>query len=86
MNRKMIFTALSVAIVLGSASAAMAGHKGGQHAQELTDPRDAYKTQGSNHGTACDDNPACNGWAEWYQGIQAGKKYKKPASVIGYVQ
>ena len=39
MNRKMAFTALSVAITLVSASAAMAGHKGGKHAQELADPR-----------------------------------------------
>ncbi len=86
MNRKMVFTALSVAIVLGSATAAMAGGKGGKHAQSLADPREVYKIQGTNHDTACDDNPACNGWAQWYDGTHAGKKYKEPAGVIGYVR
>jgi hypothetical protein len=86
MNRKIAFTALSVAIVLGSASAATAGGKAGKHAHELTDPREAYKIQGNNHGTACDDNPACNGWAQWYEGTEAGKKYKEPAGVIGFVR
>jgi hypothetical protein len=86
MNRKMAFTALSVAITLVSASAAMAGHKGDKHAQEFADPREVYKIKGTNHGMACDVDPACNGWAQWYQGTQAGKKYKQPANVIGYVR
>ena len=86
MNRKIAFTALSVVIVLGSASAAMAGGKGGKHAQELADPREVYKIKGTNHSMACDVDPACNGWAQWYEGIKAGKKYKQPANVIGYIR
>jgi hypothetical protein len=73
MNSKIVFAALSLAIVLNGASAAFAGGKKG-----LVDPRttvtSAKKSKGGGQAW-CDIDPNCNGWNEWLQGVQAGKKY-----------
>ena len=85
MNRKIAFTALSVAIVFGSASGAVAAAK--KHAdagqaygsaaggKTLVDPRDAYwaKRKPSSDLTSCDSDPKCNGWGEWEQAVISGK-------------
>jgi hypothetical protein len=85
MNRKIAFTALSVAIVLGSASAAAAAankHADAHQAfgsadggKTLVDPRDAYwaKRKGGSDTTWCDSDPQCNGWGEWLQRVSTGK-------------
>jgi hypothetical protein len=85
MNRKIAFTALSLAIVLGSASGAMAAAKKHTDAGQaygsaagdktLVDPRDAYwaKRKAGNDTTWCDSDPKCNGWGEWEQAVISGK-------------
>jgi hypothetical protein len=77
MNRKIAFTALSLAIVLGGASAAFsAGKKHGGHEAygsvggTVADPR---QNKGSNHETWCDLDAQCNGWAEWSKDVSEGK-------------
>ena len=78
MNRKIAFTALSLALVLGGASGAMAASKK-HNAHEayasaaggtVSDPR---QNKGSNHETWCDLDPQCNGWNAWLQDVSAGK-------------
>ncbi len=84
MNRTIAFAALSVAIVLGGTSAALAGHKHHHGAKALPmDPRDAYQAHAK--GGWCNINPACNGWDAYMQGIHAKKKYAPTAIVIGKV-
>jgi hypothetical protein len=77
MNRKIAFTALSVAIMLGGASGAWASGK--KHAGHeayaaaggsVADPR---HNKGANHETWCDLDAQCNGWAAWLQDVSAGK-------------
>ena len=83
---KLAFSALAVAMLLGSASAALAAHhksSGVPKARGLTanaqagsnqiDPRVAYKFQGSNHDTWCDNSADCNGWSKWLTEVQDGK-------------
>ena len=85
MYSKMGFTVLSAAIVLGSASGAMAASKktsDAPHAyaaagggKQVVDPREAYlaKRKGSSDLTWCDASPECNGWAEWVRDVNSGK-------------
>jgi hypothetical protein len=85
MNRKIAFTALWVAIVFGSASAAVAAAKKHADAGQAygsaaagntpADPRDAYWTKRKAGGdmTWCDSDPKCNGWGEWEQAVITGK-------------
>jgi hypothetical protein len=77
MNRTIVFTALSLALVLGGASGTMAAGK--KHAHEayasagggsVADPR---VNKGSNHEGWCDIDPQCNGWNAWLQDVNAGK-------------
>jgi hypothetical protein len=79
---KLVFSALAVAMVLGSASAAVAAqHKSGTpkaraanaQASSQIDPRAAYKPKGTNHGTWCDNSADCNGWAQWLIEVQENK-------------
>ena len=77
MNRKIAFTALSLAIVLGGASGSFAadkkhsGHEAYASAGGTTaDPR---QNKGDNHETWCDLNEQCNGWAAWLQDVKDGK-------------
>jgi hypothetical protein len=77
MNRKIAFTALSLAIVLGGASGAFAAGKkhSGHEAYAsaggtIADPR---QNKGDNHETWCDLNEQCNGWAAWLQDVKDGK-------------
>jgi hypothetical protein len=79
MNRKIAFTALSLAIVLGGASGAVAAGKKHNDARQayasgaggqVSDPR---QNKGGNHETWCDLDPQCNGWALWLQEVSAGK-------------
>jgi hypothetical protein len=81
MNHKIAFTALSLAIVLGGASGAVAAGKKHNEARasyasyngdgQVSDPR--HQPQGGNHPTWCDVDAKCNGWSEWLQDISAGK-------------
>jgi hypothetical protein len=80
MNRKIAFTALSLAIMLGGASGALAAGKhhnaaGQAYATEtggqVSDPRNAH--QGGSHPTWCDADAQCNGWAAWLQDVSTGK-------------
>jgi hypothetical protein len=85
MNRKIAFSALSVAIAFGSASAAVAAAKKHTDAHQaygsaaggkiLVDPRDAYWTKRKPGGDTswCDSDPKCNGWGEWEQAVTTGK-------------
>jgi len=71
MNRTIAFTALSLAIVLGGASGAVAASKKHNDARQayasgaggqVSDPR---QNKGTNHEGWCDVDPQCNGWAVW---------------------
>jgi hypothetical protein len=73
---KIVLTALSVALVLGSASAVMAK----SHHPLPIDPREAYLT-GKRTGL-CDVDPSCNGWSAWLKGVQAGTKYRPVTLVV----
>jgi hypothetical protein len=77
MNRTIAFTALSLVLVLGGASGALAASK--KHAHEayasatggsVSDPR---QNKGTNHESWCDLDAQCNGWALWLQDVSAGK-------------
>jgi hypothetical protein len=76
MITKIAFAALSLAIVLGSASGAMAG---GKKTPQTADPRAAYlissdKTPRPNgRQNFCDVDPNCNGWAAAEKLAQQGK-------------
>jgi hypothetical protein len=78
MNRKFAYTALSLALVLGGATGALAaGHKhNGAQAYasasggSVTDPR---QNKGANHETWCDMDAQCNGWNQWLADVNAGK-------------
>jgi hypothetical protein len=75
MNRNIAFTALSLALMLGGASGAMAsGKKHSGHeayaSSTVTDPR---QNKGANHETWCDLDPQCNGWTLWLQEVSDGK-------------
>jgi hypothetical protein len=72
MNRTIAFTALSLAIVLGGASGAVAASKKHDEARHaygaggiVSDPR---QNKGASHESWCDVDPQCNGWAAWTQG------------------
>jgi hypothetical protein len=78
MNRKIAFTALSLAIVLGGASGAMASGKkhSGHEAYAsaggaVADPR--LNKGAGNHESWCDLDEHCNGWAAWLQDVKDGK-------------
>jgi hypothetical protein len=83
MNSKIAFTALSLAIVLGSASVAAAAAKKqtgagkayGSAAATTVDPREAYVAThpGGTNPTWCDAEPSCNGWGKWLEGVSTGK-------------
>jgi hypothetical protein len=84
MIRRIAFTALSAAIVLGGAAGAIAASKknDARHAyaaagaqQEDMDPREAYmqKRKGGDQ-TWCDADPECNGWAQWMREVSSGKR------------
>jgi hypothetical protein len=72
MHRQICLAALSLAVAIGGVTAAVAAeHK--HHAGPITDPRAAYKPQGSNHETWCDINSQCNGWDQWLEDVKEGK-------------
>ena len=48
------------------------------------DPRAAYKWQGTNHGTWCDNSADCNGWSKWLIQVQSGKE-KRIKTCIRYI-
>jgi hypothetical protein len=71
MNSKIVFAAVSLALVLNGASAAIAGGK-----KELVDPRTTAKSATKTKQGWCEIDPKCNGWGAWEQGVIAGKKFK----------
>src|SRR5260221_4045400 len=85
MKRMTAFTALSVAIIVGSVSGAMAAAKKHTDAhlaygsadggKTLVDPRDAYWAKRKSGGdmTWCDADEKCNGGADWVQAVSTGK-------------
>jgi aryl-phospho-beta-D-glucosidase BglC (GH1 family) len=73
MKRKLAFTALALTVVLGSAGTALAARHKNPDPVAPTDPRIAYKWQGSNHGTWCDNSADCNGWSKWLTEVDQGK-------------
>jgi hypothetical protein len=68
MKSKIVFAALSLALVLNGASVAMAGGK-----KEVVDPRSTAKSATKSKQTWCDIDPNCNGWADALKLAQAGK-------------
>lgn len=79
MHKKIAFTALSLALVLGGARGAMAAskkHNPGHEtyasfgAGKVADPR---QNKGTNHEGWCDMDAQCNGWAEWLRDVNEGK-------------
>lgn len=77
--RKMVLSGLSLALVLGCASGALAAGKKHIGAHEayasaaggtVSDPR---HNKGANHEGWCDIDPQCNGWNAWLQDVNAGK-------------
>jgi hypothetical protein len=79
---KLAFSALALALVLGSGSAALAAHhknpSDAAKASDQTDPRMAYKFQGSNHESWCDVSEDCNGWSKWRAEVRDGKMKIEP--------
>jgi hypothetical protein len=76
MHRKIAFTALSLALMLGGASGALAAgkkHTGGHEAYASASIGDPRHNKGTNHETWCDLDAQCNGWALWLQEVSAGK-------------
>ena len=68
-TRKLAFTALSAAIVLGATSGTWAASK-----NSSMDPRVVYWSQKKGHDvTWCDIDPNCNGWAKWADLVRSGK-------------
>jgi len=79
MNRTIAFTALSLALLIGGASGALASGKKHNVAREayasagggsVADPR---VNKGGNHETWCDLDAQCNGWNAWLQDVNSGK-------------
>jgi hypothetical protein len=79
MNPKIALTAISLSLVLGGASGALAASKKHNAAHEayasdsggkVADPR---VNKGSNHEGWCDMDEQCNGWAEWLKDVSEGK-------------
>jgi hypothetical protein len=76
MISKIALAALSLAIVLGGASGAMAG---GKKTPQVADPRAAYLTSSekaprpNGRQNFCDVDPNCNGWAAAEKLAQQGK-------------
>jgi hypothetical protein len=79
MNRTIAFGALSLALVFGGASGALAASKkhnsaheayAASGAEKVTDPR---VNKGSNHEGWCDMDAQCNGWGEWLRDVEEGK-------------
>jgi hypothetical protein len=79
MNRTIAFGALSLALILGGASGALAAGKHHSPAHEayasagggtVADPR---VNKGRAHQSWCDTDPQCNGWAEWLRDVNDGK-------------
>jgi hypothetical protein len=72
MQSKIAFAALSLAIVFGGVSVAMAGGK-----KETVDPRQAYAAKKAEHPNGrqswCDITPNCNGWSQAKELAQGGK-------------
>ena len=79
MMRTAAFAALSLAVVLGGASGAVAkkAHEAfaSDSAGTPVDPRDAYQSKRKSNSflTWCDTDPSCNGWGEWQRLVSAGK-------------
>jgi hypothetical protein len=73
MNSKMILATVSLALIVGGSSIAMAGGK-----KAPVDPRTAYKSAPGNPNgrqSWCDTNPQCNGWGKWQEMAKAGAKF-----------
>ena len=83
MKRTIAFTALSLALALGSAGGAMAaGKKHSAHEAYASaggggaaDPR---VNKGSNHEGWCDIDAQCNGWNAWLRDVSTGKPVMGP--------
>jgi len=75
MNRRIAFTALSLAIMIGGVSGALAAGKkhSGHEAYAAAGVADPRQNKGGNHETWCDLDPQCNGWAAWLQDVKEGK-------------
>jgi hypothetical protein len=72
MKSQICLAALSLAVALTGVTAAVAvPHK--HREAPITDPRKAYKPQGSNHQTWCDISSQCNGWDKWLEDVGEGK-------------
>ena len=79
-TRKLAFTALSAAIVLGATSGTWAASKKGS----VDDPRVTYLSHKKGHDvTWCDVDPNCNGWAKWADLVTAGKLKADAHSLLG---
>jgi hypothetical protein len=75
MSHTKVLAALSVAMILGAAPAAMAAHKHAYTANAATAQASAASAAATtNHGwqTWCGVNAECNGWSDWLRRIQAG--------------
>jgi hypothetical protein len=78
-TRKLAFTALSAAIVLGATSGTWAASK-----KSSMDPRVAYLSQKKGSDvTWCDVDPNCNGWAKWADLVRAGKVKAEERGLVG---
>lgn len=78
MDKKIVLSALALALVLGGASSVLAagkkhsGHEAYASAAtaQATDPR---VNKGANHEGWCDIDPQCNGWNQWLIDVNSGK-------------
>jgi hypothetical protein len=78
MTRKAVLIAASIALALGSSSAAFA--KGKKPLLDTTDPRVEAASKGKQGWCSLDSS--CNGWGKYWEGIAAHKKFKPVTSMV----
>jgi hypothetical protein len=82
MRHTKVLAALSVAMILGAAPAAIAAQKHADAAKGASANASARPALTTDHGfqTLCGVNPECNGWGDWLRRVKAGdqKLYLAP--------
>jgi hypothetical protein len=82
MSSTKVLAALSVAMILGAAPAAMAAQKHADAARGANANASAHPALATDHGfqTWCGANAECNGWGDWLRRVKAGdqKVYLAP--------
>ena len=75
MDKKIVLSALALALMFGSASSVLAAAKkhSGHEASAAASTPDPRVNKGGNHESWCDVDPQCNGWSQWLVDVSSGK-------------